>query len=98
MAGDYPYLLNALLTRWERYNEELERIERLANEGSVYVVWPEQMMVSSGTTNATLLNAQFEAGRAQGIRELPRWREFLFGSADGGPQPPDGWDGYITIG
>lgn len=98
MAGDYPFLLNALLTRWERYNEELERIERLANEGSVYVVWPEQMMVSSGTTNATLLNAQFEAGRAQGIRELPRWREFLFGSADGGPQPPDGWDGYITIG
>ena len=64
MAGDYPYLLNALLTRWERYNEELERIERLADEGSVYVVWPEQMMVSSGTTNATLLNAQFEAERA----------------------------------
>lgn len=55
------------------------------------------MMVSSGTTSATLLNAQYEAGRAQAIRQMPLWREFLFGSADGGPTPPDGWDGYVTI-
>lgn len=97
-AGDYPFLHKALLTRWERYNAELERLERLAAAGSIYVVWPEHMMVSSGTTSATLLNAQYAAGRAQGIRELPRWREFLFGSAEAGPQPPDGWDGYVTIG
>lgn len=97
LAGDYPFLFKALLTRWERYNDELERIERLAAAGSIYVVWPERMMVSSGTTSATLLNAQYEAGRAQAIRQMPLWREFLFGSADGGPTPPDGWDGYVTI-
>ena len=69
----------------------------MAAAGSIYVVWPERMMVSSGTTSATLLNAQYEAGRAQAIRQMPLWREFLFGSADGGPTPPDGWDGYVTI-
>ena len=100
VAKDYPYLKNALLTRWERYNAELDRVEALAEEGRALILYPDEMPVESGTVSPRRLEASYEAGHAQYLRELPRVREFLFGSADGGPQPedPDQGTGYITLG
>ena len=34
----YPYVREALLTRNERYNAELEKLEQLAAEGKAYIV------------------------------------------------------------
>lgn len=98
LAGDRNHLYDALATRWERYNAELERIETAAEKGDVLVVYPKAMTVSSGTTNAAQLRALYEAGRQQAVREMPGWLEWLFGSADAAPELPAGWDGYVTIG
>ena len=99
LATDHPYLRNALLTRWERYNEALEHVEALEREGRALVLYPDEMPVENATVNPRKLNAAYEAGREQYLREMPRVREFLFGSATGGPQmDPDQGTGYITVG
>ena len=100
IAKDHPYLRRALLTRWERYNAALEHVERLAEEGRAYIVYPDEMTVESGTVNTRKLTASYEAGHAQGLRDLPKWREFLFGAPDAGPMPADPAEGTgsLTLG
>ena len=97
-AADHPYLRQALLSRWERYNAELERVEGLAAEGKCLIIYPDHMLVSSTTVNPAKLEASYQMGWQQAVRELPRLREFVFGAHDAGPKGPNGWDGYITIG
>ena len=97
-AADYPYLRQALLSRWERYNAELDRVEGLAAEGKCLIIYPDHMPVSSTTVNPLKLEASYQMGWQQAVRELPRLREFIFGAHDAGPKGPNGWDGYITIG
>ncbi len=100
VARDYPYLRKALLSRWERYNAALDHVEELAEKGQALVIYPDEMPVENATVNPRRLRAAYEAGHAQYLREMPRVREFLFGLADGGPQPedPDEGTGYITLG
>lgn len=98
LAADHPYMRNALLTRWERYNAELERVEALAEEGRCLIIYPDEMIVSSGTVNEAKLHASYELGRRHAVREMPQIREFIWGEKDAGPAPEPGWDGYITIG
>ena len=100
VARDYPYLRKALLTRWERYNAALDHVEELAEKGRALVIYPDEMPVENATVNPRKLKAAYEAGHAQYVREVPRVREFLFGSADAGPCPddPDEGTGYITLG
>ena len=99
-ARDYPYLRKALLTRWERYNAALDHVEELAAQGRALVIYPDEMPVKNTTVNARRLAAAYDAGHAQYLREMPRVREFLFGSPDAGPRPddPDQGTGYITLG
>ena len=97
-AADHPYLRQALLSRWERYNAELDRVEGLAAEGKCLIIYPDHMPVSSTTVNPLKLEASYQMGWQQAVRELPRLREFVFGAHDAGPKGPNGWDGYITIG
>ncbi len=98
LAGERDHLYEALATRWERYNTELDRIEAAAEKGDVLVVYPDAMTVSSGTTNSAQLRALYEAGRRQAVREMDGWLEWLYGSAAAAPELPAGWDGYVTIG
>lgn len=100
LAADHPYLRNALLTRWERYNAALEHAEELAEKGRALVLYPDEMPVENATVNPRRLAAAYEAGREQYLREMPRVREFLFGAPDAGPRPedPDQGTGYITVG
>lgn len=86
LTSDYPLMREALLTRAERYNAEQERIERLAREGRCLVVRPDVMPVESTTFDVPRLEESYKMGHAQALRELPRWREFLFGSATAGPR------------
>ena len=73
----HPHVREALLTRWERYNAELDRLERLAAEGRAYIVYADKMAVSSGTTDHDALLRSHADGYAQAQAELPRWREWL---------------------
>ena len=100
LTHNHPYLRNALLTRWERYNAALEHVEELAAEGRAFILYPDEMPVENATVNPRRLAAAYEAGRAQYLRDLPKVREFLFGSASAGPRPedPDEGTGYITLG
>lgn len=86
LTARYPHMREALLSRAERYNAEQDRIERLAREGRCLIVRPDAMTVESTTFDTERLEASFEMGRAQALRELPRWRAFLFGSPTAGPR------------
>lgn len=79
LTADYPHLREAILTRAERYNAEMERIQRLADDGKCLIVRPDAMPVSSLTLDTNKLDASFYMGRAQALRALPQWEEFLFG-------------------
>ena len=79
LTADYPHLREAILTRAERYNAEMERIQRLADDGKCLIVRPDAMPVSSLTLDTNKLDASFYMGRAQALRDLPQWEEFLFG-------------------
>lgn len=101
VSRDYPYLRKALLTRSERYNAELERVERMAEEGRCLIIYPDQMLVESGTADPRKQAEEYQIGHEQAQRELPRIREFLFGAPDAGPTgpvDPDEGTGYITLG
>lgn len=100
IAKDHPYLRNALLTRWERYNTALDHVKELAEAGKALVIYPDEMPVENSTVDPRKLAAAYDAGREQYVRELPRLREFLFGAPNAGPVPadPDQGTGYITLG
>lgn len=73
----HPAVRRALLTRSERYNAELDRLEALAAEGRAYIVYADKMAVQNDTTDYPALVRSYEDGRAQARSELPRWREWL---------------------
>ena len=104
LTSQYPHLQEAFLTRANRYNAEMERIERLAAEGRCLIVRPDTMLVESTTFDVELLEKSYELGHAQALRELPRWREFLYGSSTAGPrtrpiptQPVSGDADYLEL-
>ena len=103
LTRDDPITRKAILTRAERYNAERERIKKLEEAGACLTVRPDVMPVSSTTVDVEELERSFEMGRAQALRELPRWRQFLFGSPTAGPtsrpttaRPITGGPGYIN--
>lgn len=83
----YPYLAEALATRTDRYNAEIERMLRLEREGRCLIIRPESMYAKSTTTNVEVLRDSYLLGYEQGVRELPAIRRFCFGDEDAGPKP-----------
>lgn len=73
----YPLFRAAMLTRADRYNDEMRRIEQLEQEGRCLIVRPDVMEVESTTFDVARLEASFERGREQALRELDRWLEFI---------------------
>lgn len=72
-----PYVTDALKSRPRRYNAMCDEIERLETTGSAYVFYADGMAVSSGETDISKLQASYDAGYMQAIRELPAIRDFL---------------------
>lgn len=104
LTEDLPYVREALLTRHDRYNSEMDRIERLERDGRCLVVRPDEMPVESTTFDVDLLERTFRMGRAHALRDLPLWRDFLFGGTASGPhrrqvatRPVTGSAGYVNI-
>lgn len=73
----YPKLKEALLTRNERYNAEIERMNKLVEKGQVYVIYAENMAVSNSTTYMKKLRASYFDGYNQAQKELPALLEWL---------------------
>lgn len=73
----HPHVRRALLTRNERYNAELDRLEAMAAQGRAYIVYADKMAVSNATTDYDALVRSYADGYAQAQAELPRWREWL---------------------
>lgn len=73
----YPAVIDAMLTRHERYNETKEKLFELRDQGKAYLFIPEVMPVSSGTRDLRLLRETYERGYRQAQRELPAIQEFL---------------------
>ena len=73
----YPRVREALLTRHERYNETLDRLEDMAAEGRALIVYADKMAVESSTTDLAALEKSFSDGYAQAQAEAPRWLEWL---------------------
>ncbi len=73
----HPAVAEALVTRWQRYNETRERLFELERQGRAHLFVPETMPVSNGERDVARLAASHELGLAQARRELPAIREFL---------------------
>ena len=73
----YPHVREALLTRNERYNAELEKLEQLAAEGKAYIVYSDKMAVDNNTTDLKKLRASYFDGYNQAQKEFPQWLEWL---------------------
>lgn len=73
----HPAVAEALVTRWQRYNQTRERLFELERQGRAHLFVPETMPVSNGERDVARLAASHELGLAQARRELPAIREFL---------------------
>ncbi len=74
-----PLLAEHLRQRWIRYNELMERIDRLEADGKALVVRPDQMQITSTTANRAKLEITYENGYHLGLREMDKWKAFLYG-------------------
>lgn len=77
LFGRYPHLLEAVLTRNDRYNAALDHVAEREREGSVLVIRPDTMPIGNGTLDSRKLEAAYQLGYTQALRELPRILDFL---------------------
>jgi predicted patatin/cPLA2 family phospholipase len=84
VAKNFPFLVDALLTRPVRYNAALAHLRMLEEEGRALLIYPDEMPVRNATLDYPRLAESYEMGHAQGVRELPRVLDFLFGDGDAG--------------
>ena len=75
--GAYPHVVQALLTRAERYNQELDHLAELERAGQALVIRPDVMPVKNTTLDTAQLEQAYELGHAQGLRELDRIQAFV---------------------
>ena len=77
-ASDYPYLLEAMETRHERYNLQREHIWEYERQGRALVLAPERPVeVGHVEHDAAKLLALYIHGRQVAQKLLPRLREFI---------------------
>ncbi len=72
-----PCVADALEKRPAAYNRALEELEAMEKEGRAFLACPETMTVSSRETDFDRLSRSYRLGFEQGLRDLPRWRDFL---------------------
>lgn len=72
-----PAVYEAMLGRYARYNQTKAALLELEKKGQAYLVFPEQMLVSSRETDLMKLNDNYRLGYDQGKREVERWKHFL---------------------
>lgn len=83
VAKNFPFLVDALLTRPVRYNAALAHLRMLEEEGRAADL-PRRDAREKRHADYPRLAESYEMGHAQGVRELPRVLDFLFGDGDAG--------------
>ncbi len=73
----YPNLLRAILTRSLYYNRTMNHIERLEQEGSIFVLRPQVKTVSRLERNTEILTGFYEHGYHLMEREYDRLMKYL---------------------
>lgn len=74
----YPYYLEALRTRAERYNAQRERLWELEDAGTCLVIAPEEpVRVGSSARDGESLLALYVAGRRQALERIAEIEAFL---------------------
>lgn len=58
----YPNLVNSIVHRPEVYNRQMDLIDRLEQEGKIFVIRPTELEVSRTEQNVEVLNAFYEHG------------------------------------
>lgn len=58
----YPNLVNSIVHRPEVYNKQMDLIDRLEQEGKIFVIRPTELEVSRTEQNVEVLNAFYEHG------------------------------------
>lgn len=77
MFAAYPAVIEALLSRAERYNQELDHVSALERAGQALVIRPDTMPVKNTTLDTAELERAYELGHAQGLREVDRIHAFV---------------------
>lgn len=72
-------LYEAMISRSERYNAELDRVAELERTGRALVIRPDEMPVKSTTIKTSELLRSYDLGYAQALRDWPRVERYLFG-------------------
>jgi len=74
----YPHLVNAILSRAERYNQAIEELERLEKEGTVFIIRPQgRMNVSRIENNPQKLDQLYGMGIKEVEGLLPQLKSWL---------------------
>ena len=61
---EYPQLFDAMMTRFDRYAEQAQLMEKLANEGKIMVVRPKRSYVKAFDSNSEKLETAYDEGKA----------------------------------
>ncbi|MGI6106101.1 MAG: patatin-like phospholipase family protein [Raoultibacter sp.] len=72
-----PHVREALSTRPERYNKELDRLEQLESEGRACVFYSEKQAVENAEKDSGKLHENYRNGYEQAQREFEKWASFL---------------------
>ena len=75
--GDHPNLVEAILTRHDRYNEDLDLLEKLKAEGKAYIVYAEDQSVENTEMDLHKLQNNYELGYFQGLNQYREYLDFV---------------------
>lgn len=74
----YPKFIKALQNRHIMYNQELDSIEQLKNQNSVFVIQPSRLVkISKMEKNPDVINEMYDLGRHDALKEINNLKKFL---------------------
>lgn len=73
----YPKLVELIRTRAKRYNDELDQVARLEQEGRVFVIRPTSMTVRNNESNVERLKAYYQHGYDTAKAQYDELMKFL---------------------
>ncbi len=74
---NYPKVLEALETRAQNYNRQMDLIDQLEAEGRALVLYPDEMPIERTEHDRDTLEAAWEDGRTQAEYNFDRWLSWL---------------------
>lgn len=73
----FPEMRKAAVTRWSRYNATCDLLDQWEAEGRAHMFYCDELTLKGTERDVALLEANYEAGHAQMLRELPALESYL---------------------